>query len=141
MLTASRGIDRSFGLDRSDSRLRNLQSSRILDASYLTIQRLAQARSEPTTSQHETNWKFSLETRSELRYEEKVGRATLESKRSRCAAGIFGRAYGYRALRPGTARDIAHVRLRHYRVSVSTTSANGSAIASRLWRDRLPTNT
>lgn len=99
----------------------------------LTIQHPAQARSETTTSQHETNWKVSLETRSEQENGEEVGRTTLESKRSRCAAGIFGRAYGHRALLPGTARDIAHVRLRHYRVSVSTTSVNGSAIATRLW--------
>lgn len=141
MLTASRGIDRSFGFDRSDSRLRNLQSSRILDASYLSIQRLAQARSERTTSQHETNWKFSLETRSELRNGEEVGTTTLESKRSRCAAGIVGRAYGHHAHLPGNARDISHVRLRHYRVPVSTISASGLAIATRLRRDRLPTNT
>lgn len=72
---------------------------------------------------------------------EEVGRATLESKRSRCAAGIFGRAHGHHALLPGTARDITHVRLRHYRVPITTTSANGSAIATRLWRDQLPTNT
>lgn len=126
-------IERSFGLDHSHSRLRNLQSSRIRDASYLTIQRPTKARSERTTPQYETNWKFSLETRSEQGNGEEVGRATLESKRSRCAAGIFGLAYGHRALLPGTARDIAHVRLRHYTVSVSTTSANGSAIATRLW--------
>lgn len=93
-----------------------------------TIQYPAQARSETTTSQHETNWKISLETRSEQENGEEVGRTTLESKRSRCAAGIFGRAYGHRALLPGTARDIAHVRLRHYRVSVSTTSTNGSSV-------------
>lgn len=99
----------------------------------LTIQHPAQARSETTTSQHETNWKVSLETRSEQENGEEVGRTTLESKRSRCAAGIFGRAYGHHALLLGTARDIAHVRLRHFRVSVSTTSANGSAIATRLW--------
>lgn len=141
MLTASRGIDRSFSFDHSHSRLRNLQSSRIRDASYLSIQRPAQARSEMKTSQHETNWNFSLETRTEQRNGEEVDRTTLESKRSRCAAGIFGLAYGHRALLPGTARDIAHVRLRHYRVPITTTSANGSAIATRLRRDRLPTNT
>lgn len=121
-------IERSFGLDHSHSRLRNLQSSRIRDASYLTIQRPTKARSERTTPQYETNWKFSLETRSEQGNGEEVGRATLESKRSRCAAGIFGLAYGHRALLPGTARDIARVRLRHYKVSVSTTSTNGSSM-------------
>lgn len=133
MLTASRALSDPLALTTRDSRLRNLQSSRIRDASYLTIQRPTKTRSETTTSQHETNWKVSLGTRSELRNGEEVGRATLESKGSRCAAGIFGRAYGHRALLPGTARDIAHVRLRHFRVSVSTTSANGSAIATRLW--------
>lgn len=94
----------------------------------LTIQHPAQARSETTTSQHGTNWKVSLGTRSEMRSGEDVGRATLESERSRCAAGIFGRAYGHHALLLGTARDIAHVRLRHYKVSVSTTSTNGSSM-------------